>query len=334
MSRRRLEVTSLVLILGCASAGSRTPEAPATDGPASSPDQGASTGADTRLGGDTGSSADTRRDVATSSDVSPRSDAPIAGSAGCGKAAAAGVSIGMIKVGTLDRTYVLSIPTGYLSGKALPLAFAWHGRTGSGAGFRAGGRSYGGGIEAASRGGAIFVYPDGLTVTPSMPGDTGWHDTNPNGRDFAFFDALLAKLSGDLCVDSNRIFSYGHSFGAFMSQALACHRANVIRAIGAVAGGPPYAAASCPGTPVAAWVDNAMNDGTVDFTTRGIPARDYWIKTNKCDRTKTTPVDPAPCVAYEGCLAGAPLHWCAPATGDHEFPRFSYDGIWNFFAAL
>jgi len=265
-------------------------------------------------------------------DAAVDSGGPV-GSAGCGKSATSGATKKTIHVGTLDRTYILSIPTGYNPDKPLPLLFAWHGRTGSASGFRSNGTSYGGGVEKAAAGKAIFVYPDGLPVT-SDPSDTGWIDTDPNSRDFQLFDALLAKISNDLCVDPKRVFSYGHSFGAFMSEGLGCHRGDVLRGIGPVAGGPPYKSSTCTGGPLAVWIENSTDDPIVDFTTRGIPARDYWIKTNGCDATKTSPVEPSPCVAYQGCAAGAPLHWCAPTTAGHAFPSFAYAGIWNFFASL
>jgi hypothetical protein len=44
------------------------------------------------------------------------------------------------------------------------------------------------GIESASAGGAIFVYPDGL---PVGDGGTGW-DLASSGIDMALFDALVA----------------------------------------------------------------------------------------------------------------------------------------------
>ncbi len=251
-------------------------------------------------------------------------------SAGCGKAGMAGVTNGTIKVGTLDRTYVLSIPAGYSSSKPYPLLFAWHGRTGSGTGFRSGGTSYGGGVEKASAGKAIFVYPNGLPVT-SDPKDTGWVDRDPMGRDFAFFDALLADLSNRFCVDRARVFSYGHSFGGYMSNALACHRSAVIRGIAPVASGGPFG--TCDGGAVAAYIANAKDDKTVAYS-QGTGTRDKWVAANGCDATKTTPLIPAGCVAYGGCKPGEPVTFCGTETGGHSFPTYVHEGIWSFFTAL
>jgi len=271
-------------------------------------------------------------DSATSDAVTDETSAETSvtpASPGCGKPAMTGVSNGTIKVGTLDRTYVLAVPAGYAPTSAMPLVFAWHGRTGSGAGFRSGGDSYGGGVEKASAGKAIFVYPNGLPVT-SDPKDTGWVDRDPKGRDFQLFDALLVDLASRFCIDQKRIFSFGHSFGGYMSNALACHRPTALRGIGPVASGGPFGTCVA-GASMAAYIANAKNDTVVAFS-QGTGTRDYWVKANGCDATKTKPLMPAGCVAYEGC--SKPVTWCGTESGGHSFPAYTYDGIWNFFAGL
>jgi poly(3-hydroxybutyrate) depolymerase len=110
---------------------------------------------------------------------------------------------------------VLSVPAGYDPARPTPLIFAWHGRTGT----AAGARSYFG-IETASGGAAIVAYPQGLPVTAD-PNDTGWELT-ASGRDLAFYDALSAELRATYCVGS--AYSMGHSFGGYMSNAVACFR--------------------------------------------------------------------------------------------------------------
>jgi polyhydroxybutyrate depolymerase len=173
-----------------------------------------------------------------------------------------------------------------------------------------------------------------LPVT-SDPKDTGWVDTDPKGRDFAFFDALLAEVSSKLCVDRKRVFSYGHSFGAFMTNALGCHRSSVLRGLGPFAGGPSSSWSKdggCGKTPIATWIHNDKDDKTVLYTSVGIPGRDHYVKLNGCDATKTSPVSPSPCVAYGGC--GAPLHWCASSGVGHGWPSFGGTGLWNFFSSL
>jgi hypothetical protein len=60
----------------------------------------------------------------------------------------------------------------------------------------------------------------------------------------------------------------------------------------------------------------------------GEGARDVFLQTNECGET-TSPTDPDPCIAYDGCAA--PVHWCQ-FSGDHEWPDFAGAGVWQFFS--
>jgi poly(3-hydroxybutyrate) depolymerase len=219
---------------------------------------------------------------------------------------------------------VLFVPTTYDPSKALPLVFAWHGLGGTGTLAR----QYFG-LEKAASNQAIFVYPSGLL---NSDGKAAWTLTQ-DGIDLQFFDALLADVTDKYCVDRTRVFSTGHSYGAMMTNTLGCFRGNVLRGIAPVAGMPPFGRATCTGA-VAAWIAHGDNDATVDFTTGGIASRDFWIKADSCSAT-TDPVavDPSPCVAYQGCSDGHPVHWCVHQS-NHNWPSFAAAGIWSFFNAL
>lgn len=262
------------------------------------------------------SAADAPPVVDAAADVAP------SGSAGCGRAMTSGVTNRTLDVAGVSRSYVLSIPDGYDSKKPFPVVFAWHGRLGTGAQFRA----YSG-VETASAGKAIFVYPNGLPVTAN-PADTGW-DLTAGGRDVALFDALLTDVSKNLCVDARRVFSFGHSYGAYLTNVLGCRRSKDLLAIAAFAGGPPTG--SCDG-PIAAWIAHARDD-TVVPVAEGFATRDKWGGLDGCDLGTSTAVEPAPCVAYGSCNPKAPLVWCNPLVGNHNWPPFAAQGIWGFFAS-
>jgi polyhydroxybutyrate depolymerase len=254
-------------------------------------------------------------------------DGGVVGSAGCGKPAVPGVTTATIQVAGKTRSYVVSIPAGYVATTPLPLVFGWHGQGGTGPHFQAGTLSYGGwggGVEQASNGGGIFVYPTGLVKDSVMK--TGWYVGA--GQDVELFDKLIVKLSNDLCVDASRIFSFGYSYGARMTNELGCLRPNVLRAIAPIAGYGPIG--PCAGGAVPVWMHNAQNDNVVPIA-RGVAARDHWRTANSCSAAAPVPVPPSPCVAYQGC--GESLVWCSPATGLHSFPTYVYAGIWSFFAA-
>jgi len=251
-------------------------------------------------------------------------DAP--GSVGCGAARpATGAVTETITVGGVARTYLRVVPATYDPMRTYPLIFAWHGRTGS----AAGARSYFG-IQAAVGDNAILVYPQGLSVS-NDPADTGWILTAA-GRDIALFDAIQTAVTTTYCV--GRTYSMGHSFGGYMSNALACYRGGTatgkVRAIAAIAGGGPFGA--CSGDPISALIIHGMSDSVVPFT-EGTGSRDAWRADAAC-ATTTQPITPSPCVAYDGCTAGLAVRFCAhneAAGGGHGWPSFAAGAAWQLF---
>lgn len=65
----------------------------------------------------------------------------------------------------------------------------------------------------------------------------------------------------------------------------------------------------------------------------GMKARDRLIALNGCT-TETKPVEPSPCVEYQGCKAGYPVIWCETTTmqGHSRQDKLSVPAIYNFFA--
>lgn len=241
-----------------------------------------------------------------------------AGSTGCHLTSPTGVQALTIDVGGTERTFVLSVPDGYDPATPSPLVFAWHGLGGSGSGAR----SYFG-LEQQAAGAAIFVYPDGLVVEQ---GDTGWVLT-VDGRDVAFYDALRAQLEAQYCVDTTRVFSTGHSFGGYMSNALGCARASELRAIAPVAGGGPWGA--CDTTPLSALVIHGSNDPTVD-PSEGQGSLTWWRQQAGCSG-ESVATTPAGCVDYQGCT-GVRVGFCTHEEG-HSWPALAPEAVWGFFTA-
>ncbi|MCY1007192.1 hypothetical protein OV079_16840 [Nannocystis pusilla] len=260
----------------------------------------------------------------TTTDEPPVTTSPPAGP--CGQPPPfTGVMAQKIEAAGIERDYDLVIPADYDPDHAYPLVFAWHGRGGNGELARLYFK-----VEEAAAGQAIFIYPDGLPLA-DMDNQTGW-DLDPANEDVALFDAILADVGARLCIDAGRVFSTGHSFGGYMSNTLGCARGGIVRAIAPVAGGGPFSA--CTGQ-VAAWLAHGTGDTTVPLS-QGEGARDHWLSANSCGDT-TAAVDPAPCVAYDDCESGFPVHWCQhdePDLGGHGWPAWAGPAIWSFFAAL
>ena len=226
-----------------------------------------------------------------------------------------------------EREYILTIPENYDPNHAYPVIFGWHplggsaeGVANSGFGFISG--YYG--LESRANGTVIFVAGQGL---PDSNGNRGWPNTN--GRDIAFLDAMLARFSSELCVDESRILSTGFCYGGMMSDLIACQRGNVFRAIAPMAGTLITSYNTCVDEAVAAIIIHGTVDSAVPIS-GGQQFRDYLLGTNNCDAT-STPVNPSPCVAYQGCDAGYPVSW-REFDGDHTVPDFASQAIWDFFS--
>ena len=86
---------------------------------------------------------------------------------------------------------------------------------------------------------------DGLP--PADNPSKAW-DLTATGMDMPFFDAMLAQMSADYCVDPARIFVAGQSYGGLMTNAVGCLRGDVVRAIAVVAGSGPQNTSPCART--------------------------------------------------------------------------------------
>lgn len=330
--RAPASILSCTLLLPCGWACGGDDE-PADGTQTVSTDGGSTSDAATSGGGltdATGTSAPTTTGDSTTASPTDGADettgAPSGGTPGCGLPVGTGAGTVEIDVGGTMREFLLVVPDGYDPDTPSPLVFAFHGLGGS----SELARLYFG-VEGAADGEAIFVYPQGVPQA-FVGGQTGW-DLTSAGPDVDFFDAMVAELSAGACLDPDRIFATGHSFGGYMSNALGCFRPQVLRAIAPVAGGPPLG--GCQDSTVAAWLAHGMGDEVVAFS-QGELARDSLLDRNGCETT-TTAVEPAPCVAYDGCEADVPVVWCAhddPVMQGHAWPRFAGPAIWAFFDAL
>lgn len=280
--------------------------------------------------------------VCTAADPSCSSDAAGPGgqsgsgdaSPGCGRS---GAPTGQLPSQTITvagqpRTYVLSVPSGYTGTIPLALVIVWHGANLTGDRAR---RYFN--LESKSNGEAVFVYPDGSSTNAMT-----W-DMSSGGADFQLFSELVSLVSSQYCIDSDRIFSTGHSTGAMMANNLGCY-SGVLRAIAPVSGMRSGGGGTAPCTGrVAAWIAHGENDTTIDVA-QGEALRDFWIDQNEC-ASRTAPWDPEPaCMEYQGCQPDRPVVWCAHDEG-HSWPSLAFgcdggicfDGgsaIWEFFSSF
>nr|MDQ2644095.1 dienelactone hydrolase family protein [Myxococcota bacterium] len=221
-----------------------------------------------------------------------------------------------------SRKYVLDVPSGYDASKPYRLIFVWHPLGGNADGIVSGGYN---GLKSLSNGSAIFVAPDGMQGSNQEASGNGWWNTND--RDMKFLQAMLDKIQAGLCIDQDRIFSTGFSFGGMMSYTVG-YEFDVFRAIAPCSGDLqviPHEETYTRPMPIMAFHGN--ND-TFVTTARGRAARDKYLARNKCG-TQTQPVMPSPCVEYQGC--SAPTFWCE-FSGGHNTWSEQPQAIWKFFS--
>lgn len=135
-----------------------------------------------------------------------------------------------IRIGSETRDYVLTRPATLEPGATYPLVVGFHGYRGE---VKAWFHEYAGFDRHVAEMKFIIACPEGPIA---------W-ETDNNGRDLAFFDALVAELRKNFPVDPARIHVVGHSNGANFATFLLAARADVI-ASGAVQAGAHLPVAS------------------------------------------------------------------------------------------
>jgi poly(3-hydroxybutyrate) depolymerase len=209
------------------------------------------------------------------------------------------------------RRYIVYLPTGYTQQQTWPVVLALHPNGGNIDYWNNtdGPRNIRGLVEDS----AVLVLAE--DITNNWPDDL---DT-----ELSYFDTIVTRLKNELCIDQDEIFSMGFSGGGSFSGVLGCRRPD-IRAIASGGAIIYFDEADCVNAP-AAWV----TIGQGELVPARAEFRDFWRDGAMCDAT-TMPTEPSPCVAYDGCDAGKPVHYCEHG-GDHVWPDFGTQAAWDFF---
>jgi poly(3-hydroxybutyrate) depolymerase len=280
-------------------------------------------------------------------------------SAGCGKVPTIasnmynnGKPISMT-VGSMQRRYILSVPTDYVNTKAYKLVIAYHQRDGNDLQMYANQYYH---LQPLAKDTTIFVAPNGqLNGAPcsgmSAQGESSCGWPNPNDSDMNFADAMVKAVEESFCVDTNRIFATGWSYGGSMSYATACERplgaANgYIRAI-AVYSGSQLSGNCTPSKPVGYYASHGTSDSVLCYdgnssgcqVGNGLLLAQNFAMANGC--TWATPQKVTSgnhvCTTLMGCTSGYPEEFCS-FNGDHTpDPRdpgqgnsWEYQKAWDF----
>jgi poly(3-hydroxybutyrate) depolymerase len=246
-----------------------------------------------------------------------------------------------------QRRYILSVPADYDNKKPYKLVIAWHQLDGNDKQMYQQNFYWLKDIpEAASS--TIFVAPNGekngapCTGTGSGEGGCGWPDSG--GANVALADAVVAQVAENFCIDKNKIFANGWSYGGSMSYRTACSRPHGmgdwgVRAVAVYNGAANLSSGGCtPSKSVAFYASHGTNDNILGYT-GGVSMAETYAKLNSCTwMTPTKASGNHVCTNVMGCKAGYPVEFCSfvgPHTPDpprEGGQRWQPQEVWKFFS--
>ena len=177
------------------------------------------------------------------------------------------------------------------------------------------------GLRGASNNQAILVAPEGQDFQDD---GLGWG--NANGEDIAFYHAMRDRFGAQLCIDQNRIFSTGFSFGAMFSFTLACSAGQHVasdRASGRQRDDQRPLRNGTRSVPTMAFigVDDSLLSGhrsavQIFVQRNGCSTQTTTVQPSWCDGLASSYL-PCTCVQYQNCKAGYPVISCEYKAGHH-----------------
>lgn len=198
-----------------------------------------------------------------------------------------------LKVGDLDRKYLLHVPKQYDSKTPMPVVLAFHGGGANAEGMV----KFCGLHDKADEAGFIVVYPSGTGRLEKLltfnGGNCCGYAMQNNVDDVGFVRALLDDLATVANIDSKRVFATGMSNGGIISYRLASELSDRIAAIAPV-GGPMGTETCNPKRPVSVIHFHGTADEHAPFQGgkgKGLSGTNFysvehsiqaWVKANGC----------------------------------------------------
>lgn len=229
----------------------------------------------------------------------------------------------------VSRAYEIHIPPAYDGRTPLPLVLNFHGRGGN----TSRQRMWTEMDATADARGYVVAYPEGLDESWNAGVCCGTSAEN-EVDDVGFVRAVIEDIAERGCIDRSRVYATGMSNGGFLSHRLACEAADVIAAIGPVAGVLGIDSSACmPERPVPVIHFHGTNDFIVLYN-GGCPFSCLsdsesvsdtiagWVARNGC--TGTTEVvlseGSVTCETTQGCDNNASVTLCSIEGGGHCWP--------------
>jgi poly(3-hydroxybutyrate) depolymerase len=271
-------------------------------------------------------------------------------SAGCGKMPSIpsnqynnGTHIA-ITAANMQREYILNVPANYDNTHPYKFVIAYHELNGNDDEMYRNKYYH---LLPLANDSTIFVAPNGQQKNKNCTSATNCGWPNPNDSDMLPADAVVAQIEESFCIDTNRIFATGWSYGASMSYETACERplggmtngvAGYIRSI-AVYSAAQLSGSCKPTKPVAYYASHGTNDQVLDYTLRGLPLLQNMVAVDGCGAMTPTKVTSGNhvCTNFMGCSAGYPVEFCSfngPHTPDPtdsgQQTSWEYRNVWTF----
>ncbi len=136
-----------------------------------------------------------------------------------------------VTIGTVDRTYIQYLPTGFQEAENMPVVVVLHGIGADGANMIGTGFN-----QIADTARFIAVYPTGL---PNGWGQTSWNNGTllaSAANDIGLFNYILDDLILNKNADPTRVYFTGFSMGGIMTHHMACQLNSRVAAIGSMSG--------------------------------------------------------------------------------------------------
>ena len=253
-----------------------------------------------------------------------------------------------ITAASKQRRYILSVPANYDNTKPYRLVIAWHQLDGNDKQMYQQNYYWLKDIaDAASS--TIFVAPNGekngtpCTGTGNGESGCGWPDSS--GSNVALADAVVEQVEANFCIDKNKIFANGWSYGGSMSYRTACSRPLGgtgtwgVRAVAIYNGAAQLSAGGCnPSKAVAFYASHGTDDNVLPYD-GGVSMATTYAKLNGCTAmTPTRATGNHVCTNYTGCTAGYPVEFCS-FVGQHTpdppregGQRWQPQEVWKLFS--
>jgi polyhydroxybutyrate depolymerase len=225
--------------------------------------------------------------------------------------------------GGLERCYYLYVPPGLDPAQPAPVVLSFHG-------FLSNPNSHAlisGWHALAREEGFLVVYPQGTQFPQRWNAGSTWGGSDVD--DVQFFRDMLDHLSTLAAVDSSRVYVNGFSNGGGMTVRIGCEAADLVAAMGSVAGAVVEMEGCDPSRPLPVMAFHGTADpivpyeggkmkgwllrwaaGATNAPTYFVGAEDWvaaWAEGNGCDPVPETIPQQGDVrgVRYTGCAGGA-----------------------------